>query len=304
MGCVQCVPNDQVYVVERCGKFHQTATAGFLCLPIPCIWRVAGRVSKRILQLEVSVETKTSDNVFVNVGVSVQYAVQQEKIYEAYYSLADAAGQIQSYVFDVVRSTVPTQTLDTVFESKDEIAMAVKRELTKTMDEYGYTIIKTLITDVAPDHHVKNAMNAINASKRDRMAAQERAEADKLLTVKKAEADAEAKYLQGEGIARQRKAIIEGLQESVADFQDMKGLDTKEVLDLVLITQYFDTLKELGASSGNQTVFIPHNPGALGQLADEIRSGVIGADQLGVANAGQGGPPWRSAVGVGTGLKK
>lgn len=275
MGIIHCVSNDQVYVVENCGAYSKSAQPGLLVTPLPCCCKVAGRVSKRIVELGVDVETKTLDNVFVHINVSVQYTVIPSKIYEAFYMLEEPESQIKSYVFDVVRSTVPTQNLDTVFESKDDIALAVKHELTNKMEAYGFLIVQTLVTDVSPDARVKAAMNAINASKRDRLAAQEKAEADKLLTVKRAEADAEAKYLQGEGLARQRKAIIEGLQESVTDLQTVKGLDSKEVLDLVLITQYFDTLKELGDHSAGQTLFVPHNPGALAALADEIRSGIV-----------------------------
>eukprot|EP01068_Selenidium_serpulae_P007587 Selendium_serpulae@DN4756_c0_g1_i1.p2 len=275
MGIIHCVSNDQVYIVENCGKFDRAAQPGLLVTPIPCWCRVSGKVSKRIVELNVDVETKTLDNVFVHINISVQYAVISNKIYEAYYMLEEPENQIRSYVFDVVRSTVPTQNLDTVFESKDDIALAVKSELTTKMETYGYLIVQTLVTDISPDSRVKSAMNAINASKRDRLAAQEKAEADKLLTVKRAEADAEAKYLQGEGLARQRKAIIDGLQESVTDFQSVKGLDSKEVLDLVLITQYFDTLKELGEHSKGQTLFVPHNPGALATLAEEIRGGIV-----------------------------
>eukprot|EP00922_Rhytidocystis_sp_ex-Travisia-forbesii_P029195 GHVS01042749.1.p1 GENE.GHVS01042749.1~~GHVS01042749.1.p1 ORF type:complete len:284 (-),score=29.28 GHVS01042749.1:252-1103(-) len=276
MGCCYSVPNDKVYVVESCGKFSKLATPGLLMLPLPCVCQVAGRVSTRIGQIDVLVETKTKDNVFVQINVSVQFVVRMDKVFEAHYSLQNHVDQIRSYVFDVVRSTVPNQNLDEVFESKDEIATSVKHQLKQTMEAFGYTIVKTLVTDINPDQRVKNAMNEINASKRNRIAAQEKAEADKLLAVKRAEAEAEAKYLQGAGIARQRKAIVEGLRDSVTDFRStMKGMDAKNVLDLVLITQYFDTLKDIGVSSGKQTIFVPHNPGSLSSLADEIKGGVL-----------------------------
>lgn len=276
MGCFHSVPNDKVFVVETCGKFSKLAHPGLLFLPLPCVCTIAGHVTTRICQLDVLVETKTKDNVFVQVNVSVQYVVRSDKVFEAHYSLQNHLDQIRSYVFDVVRSTVPNQNLDDVFESKDEIATAVKQQLKQTMDAFGYSIVKTLVTDINPDQRVKNAMNEINASKRNRVAAQEKAEADKLLSVKRAEAEAEAKYLQGAGIARQRKAIVEGLKDSVTDFSaSMKGMDAKDVLDLVLITQYFDTLKDIGMSSGKQTIFVPHNPGSLSSLAEEIRGGVL-----------------------------
>eukprot|EP00922_Rhytidocystis_sp_ex-Travisia-forbesii_P029188 GHVS01042742.1.p1 GENE.GHVS01042742.1~~GHVS01042742.1.p1 ORF type:complete len:284 (-),score=37.37 GHVS01042742.1:267-1118(-) len=276
MGCCYSVPNDKVYVVEQCGKFSKLAHPGLLVLPLPCVCTVAGRVSTRIGQIDVLVETKTKDNVFVQINVSVQFVVRMDKVFEAHYSLQNHVEQIRSYVFDVVRSTVPNQNLDDVFESKDEIATSVKQQLKQTMDAFGYSIVKTLVTDINPDQRVKNAMNEINASKRNRIAAQEKAEADKLLAVKRAEAEAEAKYLQGAGIARQRKAIVEGLRDSVSDFRsNMKGMEAKDVLDLVLITQYFDTLKDIGLSSGKQTIFVPHNPGSLSALADEIKGGVL-----------------------------
>eukprot|EP00922_Rhytidocystis_sp_ex-Travisia-forbesii_P029192 GHVS01042746.1.p1 GENE.GHVS01042746.1~~GHVS01042746.1.p1 ORF type:complete len:294 (-),score=33.21 GHVS01042746.1:608-1453(-) len=278
MGCFYSVPNDKVYVVEQCGKFNKLGHPGLLILPFPCICKVAGRVSTRIGQIDVLVETKTNDNVFVQINISVQFVVRIDKVFEAHYCLQNHVEQIRSYVFDVVRSTVPNQNLDEVFESKDEIATSVKQQLKQTMEGFGYTIVKTLVTDINPDQRVKNAMNEINASKRNRIAAQEKAEADKLLTVKRAEAEAEAKYLQGAGIARQRKAIVEGLKDSVTDFRtNMKGMEAKDVLDLVLITQYFDTLKDIGASSGKQTIFVPHNPGSLSALADEIKGGVLTA---------------------------
>eukprot|EP00920_Eleutheroschizon_duboscqi_P021290 GHVT01050108.1.p1 GENE.GHVT01050108.1~~GHVT01050108.1.p1 ORF type:complete len:231 (+),score=44.63 GHVT01050108.1:59-694(+) len=184
--------------------------------------------------------------------------------------------------------------LDRVFESKDDVASAVKDSLKQTMDAFGYTIVKTLVTDVNPDERVKRAMNEINASKRNRIAAQEKAEADKLFAVKRAEAEAQAKFLQGEGIARQRKAIVEGLRESVCDFTNQfSGLEASEVLDLVLVTQYFDTLKDLSSSSGHQTVFVPHNPGSLHVLAAELRAGVMSG----------GGPPVAQRAGQGSAVE-
>ena len=226
--------------------------------------------------LDVNVETKTFDNVFVNVLVSVQYVVSSDKIYEAFYSLQNAEAQMSSYIFDVVRSKVPTMQLDHVFNNKIDIAEAVKAQLSEKLSSFGFTIVKTLVTDVDPDQDVKAAMNEINASKRRREAMEQQAEADKLLQVKKAEAEAEAKHLQGQGIARQRRAIIDGLRTSVSEIQQGNNkLGPKEVMDLVLMTQYFDTLKELGQTSDKQTLFIGHNPGALSKLADEIKMGVI-----------------------------
>ncbi|KAF8823113.1 putative Hypersensitive-induced response protein 3 [Cardiosporidium cionae] len=238
-------------------------------------WTVRRRLSTRIRKLEILVDTKTKDNVFVSIKIWVQYVIQLNKAYEAEYRLSSPESQIKNYVFDVVRSTVPLQNLDSIFESKEDIAYAVKSRLKSTMDHFGYSIDKTLVTDITPNSKVREAMNAINTAKRNRLAAQEQAEAEKLRTVKTAEAEAEAMFLQGQGIARQRKAIIDGLKDSVADFSSsVGGVDSKDVLDLVLLTQYFDTLKELGATSTAQTLFVPHNPGAVASLAEEIKSGL------------------------------
>mmetsp|Transcript_1608 Transcript_1608/g.1914 ORF Transcript_1608/g.1914 Transcript_1608/m.1914 type:complete len:244 (+) Transcript_1608:28-759(+) len=243
MGCFYSVPNDQVFVVEKCGRDDRIAHPGLLCIPVPGVWAVGGKLSTRVMQLDVEVETKTMDNVFVKLHVSIQYVVQLDKVFEAHYRLQDRDDQIRSYVFDTVRSAVPRQNLDETFESKDDIAKAIKEDLKPIMDNFGYTIVQALVTDVNPDQRVKNAMNEINASKQHRAATQEKAEAEKLLIVKRAQADAEAKYLQGQGIARQRAAIVEGLRESVTDFShSFAGMEPKDVLDLVLITQYFDTL--------------------------------------------------------------
>ena len=201
-------------------------------------------------------ETKTKDNVFVSIQLAVQYEVIRSKIFEAFYSLQNPTVQINAYVFDVVRSTVPRMLLDEVFESKDEIASQVKDSLCKTMSEFGFYIHQCLVTDVSPNVRVRDAMNEINASRRLRMAATERAEAEKILIVKQAEAEAESKHLQGQGIARQRKAIVDGLRDSVGEFQEsIQGIQPRDVLELVLITQYFDTLKEIGCSGNVNTVF-------------------------------------------------
>ncbi|MBJ27373.1 MAG: SPFH domain-containing protein [Chloroflexi bacterium] len=203
------VPQQQMGIIERLGKFNRVLGPG-LNFKIPIIERVAGKESVRIRQLDVPVETKTQDNVFVNLGVSVQFLAMQDKIFDAFYRLTDVNTQITSYVYDVVRGEVPKKTLDEVFETKDELAQIIKGDLSESMDTFGYSIVKSLITDIDPDANVKEAMNQINATERLRVAAQNEAEADKIRQVKSAEADAEAKKLQGEGIAKQRAAIIEG----------------------------------------------------------------------------------------------
>lgn len=262
-------------IVETFGKFTKVAHAG-LHFRIPIIQNVAGRLSLRVQQLDVRAETKTSDNVFVHVLVSVQYMVRSENIYESFYRLQDPVTQINAYVFDVVRARVPTIRLDDLFLKKDDIAVAVKTELSETMGSFGFDIVNVLVTDIEPDSKVKEAMNEINAAERMRVVASERGEAERILKVKSAQADAEAKALQGKGIADQRKAIIEGLSVSVDEFQSrISGSNAQEVMNLVLLTQYLDTLKEIGQTSQNNTILLPHGPGAVNDLAQQIQQAII-----------------------------
>ncbi len=273
------VEQQTTVVIERFGKFIRHAHAG-LNFKIPLIERVAGRISMRVRQLDVPVETKTLDNVFVNVAVSVQFHVLDTKVYEAFYKLNNAEKQITSFVFDVVRASVPTMKLDDVFEKKDEIANNVKSELSDTMEKFGYGIVKALVTDINPDAKVKAAMNEINEASRLRVAANERGEAEKILKVKAAEAEARSTELQGIGMANQRKAIISGLKESISDFKKaVEGAQSTDVMNLVLLTQYFDTLKSLGDKGAN-TILIPHGPGALSDVAEQMRNAMITANQV------------------------
>lgn len=279
--CLFVVGQQTLGIVERFGKFVRIAEPG-LNLKIPFIERVAGRPNLRVHQLDVQVETKTQDDVFVHVVVSVQYFVIPEAVYAAFYRLTDAAGQIRSFVFDVVRARVPNIDIDDVFRKKDDIADAVKSELALVMGDFGYGIVKTLVTDIEPDARVKAAMNEINAAQRLRQAAAEKGEADKILRVKAAEADAASKALAGRGIADQRKAIVDGLRESVDEFQrSIPGTSAQDVMNLVLMTQYFDTLKDVGASSATNTILIPHSPGALKDLAAQLRDAMIVSNQVG-----------------------
>ncbi len=266
-------------VIERFGKFLRIVRPG-LGMKIPFADKLVVRLNMRVQQLDVVVETKTADDVFVHIKVSVQYFVIAEKIYEAYYKLTNIHQQLTAYVFDLVRAQVPKLKLDDVFEKKDEIANVVSKELKDTMHEFGYEILKALVTDIDPDSKVKDAMNEINAATRLRMAATEKGEADRILKVKSAEADAQSKALQGKGIADQRKAIIEGLRDSVEQFQQaVEGSTAKDVMTLVLMTQYFDTLQSLGEKSNNTTILIPHSPGALSSVADQIRDAMMTATQ-------------------------
>ena len=267
-------------IIERFGRFKKVSGSG-LNIKIPIIDRIAGRVNLRIQQLDVRVETKTKDNVFVNVIVSVQYYVIPEKIRDAFYRLQNAEAQITSYVYDVVRARVPKITLDNTFDTKDDIAIAVKTELAQIMDDFGYGITKTLVTDIDPDANVKASMNQINAAQRLRVAAVEEAEAEKIRVVKAAEAEAESKALSGQGIADQRKAIVDGLSESVADFQEnIAGTSANDVMNLVLMTQYFDTLKDVGTSAQSNTIMIPHSPAGMQDISDQLRDAMIQANEV------------------------
>jgi regulator of protease activity HflC (stomatin/prohibitin superfamily) len=267
-------------VIERFGKFARIAKPG-LNIKIPIIERVVARLSLRVQQLDVRVETKTEDNVFVHVTVSVQFFVLPEKVVDALYRLEDPARQITSYVFDVVRARVPKIKLDDVFSNKDEIADAVKHELSDAMDDFGYGIVKTLVTDIDPDAQVKQAMNEINAATRARVAATERGEADRILKVKAAEAEAQAKALSGKGIADQRKAIVDGLRESVDSFaRGIPGTTAQDVMALVVATQYFDTLRDMAAYGKMNTIMLPHSPSSATDLFDQMRNSMISAGQV------------------------
>lgn len=266
---------------EQWGKFDEVLEPGCHCLPWFIGSQISGHLSLRLQQLDVRCETKTKDNVFVTVVASIQYRALADKASDAYYKLSNTRAQIQAYVFDVIRASVPKLNLDDTFEQKNDIAKAVEDELEKAMSHYGYEIVQTLIVDIEPDEHVKRAMNEINAAARMRVAANEKAEAEKILQIKRAEGDAESKYLHGMGIARQRKAIVDGLRDSVLAFSsNVPGTSSKDVMDMVLITQYFDTMKEIGASSKSSAVFIPHGPGAVKDIASQIREGLLQAESV------------------------
>jgi len=255
-----------VGIVEDLGQFKSFKEPGchFICWPISS---VAGTLSLRIQQLDVLCETKTRDNVFVQCSVAVQYRVLLESAYDAWYRLSDPRGQIQAYVFDVIRSTVPRMELDEAFASKDEIAAATLTQLEGVMKDYGYQILNTLVTDLSPDARVKASMNEINASKRLKEAASHKAEADKIKQVKDAEADAEAKYLNGLGIARQRKAIVQGLQASVSEFSNqVEGSTPKDVMNILMLSQYFDTLTNVGANN----LILEHDPATVANLQAQV----------------------------------
>lgn len=247
MCIVDCVSTGEVAIVERCGKFQRLAEAGCICYCYP-YEEHAGRVSLRIQELIVSLESKTKDNVFVDVVISVQYQTVRDKVYSAFYAVEDLDQQMRAYIKDTVRAALCTMTLDESFEAKDEISHAVKSNLAEVFNSYGYMILNALVTDMQPNRMVKDAMNEINASKRMKEAAYQRAEGEKILKVKQAEATAESMYLSGVGLARQREAIMKGLQQSVTDFAAaVEGTSSKNVIDLVVLNQYFDTLGEIGS---------------------------------------------------------
>lgn len=275
------VKQQTAVIVERFGRFNSIRNSG-LQLKIPVFDRIAGRVNLRIQQLDVIIETKTKDNVFVKLKVSVQFKVLQEKVYEAFYKLEYPHDQITSYVFDVVRAEVPKLKLDDVFERKDDIAIAVKRELNEAMSTYGYDIINTLITDIDPDIQVKNAMNRINAADREKTAAEYEAEAGRIRIVAKAKAEAESKRLQGQGIADQRREIARGLVESV-DVLNRVGINSQEASALIVVTQHYDTLQAIGADTNSNLILLPNSPQAGSEMLNNMVASFTASNQVGEA---------------------
>jgi regulator of protease activity HflC (stomatin/prohibitin superfamily) len=275
LGSFFTVETAQVAIVQRLGKFARVAGPG-LNWKTPMIEAVVKRMSLKVQQFDVQVETKTQDNVFVQIPVSIQYKVMPEAVEAAFYKLTDPVKQIESMVYNVVLGHVPKMKLDDTFLNQADIANDLRDSLDGSMKEYGYSIVKVLISDIVPDQKVKAAMNDINAAQREREATVSRAETNKLLLVKQAEAEAESKRLQGEGIANQRKAIISGLKDSVEDFaRTVAGSTPQDVMQLVLMTQYFDTLKEIAANDHSNTILIPHTPNTLTDLFGQIRNAVI-----------------------------
>jgi regulator of protease activity HflC (stomatin/prohibitin superfamily) len=274
-------------VVERFGRFLRIADAG-LHVRIPLVDTIRERVSLRVQQLNVTVESKSRDNVFVNVAIAVQYQVTENNVREAVYQLTDHKQQVEAYVFDVVRAEVPNMTLEEVFENKSSIATAVDTELTERMERYGYQIVNVLVNDIDPDERVKTAMNEVQAASREREAATQRAEGIRITLVKQAEAEAESKRLQGEGLANQRKAIAAGLRESVELLRATTGqpLDDRAVMEQLLLVQWMDTQKEIAANNRATVIFLPNNPGAMGDIADQIRTSMLSADAADIAGRG------------------
>ena len=265
--------------IERFGKFQSIRHSG-LQLKIPVIDKIAARISLKIQQLDVIVETKTLDDVFVKIKVSVQFVVIKDKVYDAIYKLEYPHDQITSYVFDVVRAEVPKMKLDDVFVKKDDIAIAVKREVQESMETYGYDIIKTLVTDIDPDAQVKAAMNRINAAEREKVAAQYEGDAQRILIVEKAKAEAESKRLQGQGIADQRREIARGLVESV-DVLNTVGISSQEASALIVVTQHYDTLQSVGQDTKSNLILLPNSPQAGAEMLNNMIASFAASNQIG-----------------------
>lgn len=274
------VTEQTAVIIERFGKFNRIANSG-IGMIIPFIDKKAATVNLRVQQLDVEIETKTKDDVFVHLQVSVQYKISRTSIKEAYYSLDNARNQIASYIFDDVRAEVPKLELDDVFAKKEDIAIAVQQNISESMQEYGFVIIKALVTDINPDAKVKESMNRINAAKREKEAASEEGEAMKIKIIKEAEADAESKRLSGHGIAQQRLEIVRGFKESIEDFKkSVEQVSHEEVMQFVLMTQYFDTIRDIGSNSKNSSILMPHSPGGMRDFQNQIINGTFIGNEL------------------------
>jgi regulator of protease activity HflC (stomatin/prohibitin superfamily) len=281
ISAVFIVKQQTAAIIERFGRFQSIRHSG-LQFKIPLVDRIAGKLSLKIQQLDVLVETKTLDDVFVRLKVSVQYKVIKDKVYDAFYKLDYPHDQITSYVFDVVRAEVPKMKLDDVFVKKDDIAIAVKSELNDAMIEYGYDIIKTLVTDIDPDSQVKEAMNRINAAEREKIAAQYEGDAQRILIVEKAKAEAESKRLQGQGIADQRREIARGLEESV-EVLNKVGINSQEASALIVVTQHYDTLQSIGEETNSNLILLPNSPQAGSNMLNDMVASFAASNQIGEA---------------------
>jgi regulator of protease activity HflC (stomatin/prohibitin superfamily) len=280
-GAVFIVKQQTAAIIETFGRYSSVKQSG-LQVKIPFVQRISGRLSLKIQQLDVIIETKTLDNVFVKLKVSVQFKVIKEKVSDAFYKLDYPHDQITSYVFDVVRAEVPKMKLDDVFVKKDDVAIAVKTELNDAMVEYGYDIIKTLVTDIDPDAQVKAAMNRINAADREKTAAQYEGDAARILIVEKAKAEAESKRLQGQGIADQRREIARGLEESV-EVLNKVGINSQEASALIVVTQHYDTLQSIGQETNSNLILLPNSPQAGSQMLNDMVASFTASNQIGEA---------------------
>jgi len=272
-------------VIERFGKYQSIRQAG-LNLKIPLVDRIAGRISLKIQQLDVIVETKTQDDVFVHLKISVQFLIRKDHVYDAFYKLQNPHEQITAFIFDVVRAEVPKMILDDVFEKKEEIALAIQRDLKQAMLDYGYDIIKALVTDIDPDENVKIAMNRINAAEREKIAAQHEGDAQRILIVERAKAEAESKRLQGQGIADQRREIARGLEESV-EVLNQVGINSQEASALIVVTQHYDTLQSIGQETNSNLILLPNSPQAGSEMLNNMVASFTASNQIGEAMKAQ-----------------
>jgi len=276
------VKQQTAVIIERFGKFQNIRQAG-LNLKVPFIDKIAGRISLKIQQLDVIVETKTKDDVFVHLKISVQFLIQKNHVYNAFYKLQNPHEQITAFIFDTVRAEVPKMILDDVFVKKEEIALAIQRELKQAMLDYGYDIIKALVTDIDPDENVKIAMNRINAAEREKVAAQHEGDAQRILIVERAKAEAESKRLQGRGIADQRREIARGLEESMVVL-NRAGINSQEASALIVITQHYDTLQSIGSDTNSNLILLPNNPNAASSMLSDMVTSLVAANKLNEAS--------------------
>jgi len=281
-GTVFTVKQQTTVIIERFGKFVRVNQAG-LQFKIPLIERISGRVNLKIQQLDVIVETKTKDDVFVQLKISVQFQILKEKVYDAFYKLQNPHEQITAFIFDTVRAEVPKMKLDDVFEKKDDIALAIQRELKEAMLNYGYDIVKALVTDLDPDSQVKEAMNRINAAEREKVAAQYEGDAQRIIIVEKAKAEAESKRLQGMGIANQRREIARGLEDSM-DVLNRAGINSQEASALIIITQHYDTLQAVGERTNSNLIMLPNSPTAASNMLNDMTASLVAANEINEAN--------------------
>jgi len=276
------VKQQTAVVIERFGKLHSIRQAG-LQFKIPLIDRVSGRISLKIQQLDVIIETKTKDDVFVHLKISVQFLIRKDHVEDAFYKLQNPHEQITAFIFDVVRAEVPKMGLDDVFEKKEEIALAIQRDLKEAMLNYGYDIIKALVTDIDPDENVKIAMNRINAAEREKVAAQHEGDAERILIVERAKAEAESKRLQGRGIADQRREIARGLEESMV-ILNRAGINSQEASALIIVTQHYDTLQSIGSKSDSNLILLPNNPNAASNMLTDVVTGMVAAKKMNMSS--------------------
>jgi regulator of protease activity HflC (stomatin/prohibitin superfamily) len=270
-------------IIERFGKLQGIRQAG-LNFKIPLVDRIAGRISLKIQQLDVIVETKTKDDVFVHLKISVQFLIRKDHVEDAFYKLQNPHEQITAFIFDVVRAEVPKMVLDDVFEKKEEIALAIQRDLKQAMLDYGYDIIKALVTDIDPDENVKIAMNRINAAEREKVAAQHEGDAQRILIVERAKAEAESKRLQGQGIADQRREIARGLEESMV-ILNRAGINSQEASALIIVTQHYDTLQSIGSKSDSNLILLPNNPNAASNMLTDVVTGMVAAKKMNLSSS-------------------